>query len=76
MERKYGEAQRLVVSQIKEELIEKLDETYLIFFQRLNSSGLGDGAITKLTQLLLLSKEAAITPLARDNSQINDMKSA
>ena len=68
MERKYGEAQRHVVSQIKEELIEKLDVTYLEFFERLNSSGLGDGEIAKLTQLLLMSKEAAITPLARHNS--------
>ena len=68
MERKYGEAQRHVVSQIKEELIEKLDVTYLEFFERLNSSGLGDGEIAKLTQLLLMSKEAAITPLARNNS--------
>ena len=68
MERKYGEAQRHVVNQIKEELIDKLDVTYLAFFERLNSSGLGDGEIAKLTQLLLMSKEAAITPLARHNS--------
>ena len=63
MIRKYGEEQRLVIEQIKGELIDKLDKVYLEAFNSLTDAGLGNGQIARLTQLLLLSKDAAINSL-------------
>ncbi len=63
MQRIYGDEQRAAVKQIQEELIRQIDELYLKTFEQLNDFGLGDGVIVRLTQLLLLSKDAAITPL-------------
>ena len=60
MERKYGEEQRAAVINIKEVLINKIEQIYLDTFETLNNQGLGDGTIARLTQELLLSRQAAI----------------
>ena len=66
MSRLYGEEQREKAKKIREELIKSLDSIYLKTFEELNDSGLGEGMIIKLTQLLLLSKDAAIIPLRKE----------
>tara|TARA_Y100001970_G_C13908092_1_gene687108 strand:+ start:455 stop:652 length:198 start_codon:yes stop_codon:yes gene_type:complete len=63
MIRKYGDEQRKAVAKIKEELIDELEKTYLLSFEKLNEAGLGDGVIVKLTQLFLMSKDAAVSVL-------------
>jgi len=48
------------------ELRESLEELYGAAFERLTTQNLGDGGIARLTQLLLRSREAAITPLQEE----------
>jgi hercynine metabolism small protein len=55
--------QRQVMRQVREGLIEELEGLYLRSFERLSELELGEGAIARLTQLLLRSREAALTPL-------------
>ncbi len=55
--------QRLAMRQVRERLIEDLEELYRQAFDRISEQDLGEGAIARLTQLLLRSREAAITPL-------------
>ncbi|MBM5798815.1 MAG: hypothetical protein FJ050_06980 [Cyanobacteria bacterium M_surface_7_m2_040] len=57
------EQQRAAMRQTREDLIAELEELYRRAFDRISSEDLGDGAIARLTQLLLRSREAAITPL-------------
>ena len=66
MTRVYGDEQRAIVKQIREELIKSLESSYLKTFEQLNEFGLGEGMIVKLTQLLLLSRDGAITPLQKE----------
>ncbi len=63
MDRLYGDDQREVAKLMREDLAHKLDKIYLEAFEKLNSAGFGDGEIAKLTQLFLLSRDGAITPL-------------
>ena len=65
MARKYGDEQREEVRRIRESLINELEEVYLKKFEQINKSGLGSGFIAKLTQLLLLSRDGAISELSR-----------
>ncbi|MBM5815700.1 MAG: hypothetical protein FJ083_03675 [Cyanobacteria bacterium K_Offshore_surface_m2_239] len=55
--------QRQAMRQVREGLIEELEGLYLHTFERLSELELGEGAIARLTQLLLRSREAALTPL-------------
>lgn len=57
------EEQRHLSRQIREELIAELEEVYRLAFDRICEQDLGEGAIARLTQLFLRSREAAITPL-------------
>ncbi len=52
--------------QTREDLIRELEELYRSAFDRIGAHDLGDGAIARLTQLLLRSREAAITPLLEE----------
>ena len=63
MSRLYGNDQRDAEQKICNDLIEQLDDVYLRTFDKLTDIGFGDGVIARLTQLLLVSKEAAIFPL-------------
>jgi hercynine metabolism small protein len=57
------EDQQQAMRQVREGLIEELEALYLRRFESLSDLELGEGAIARLTQLLLRSREAALTPL-------------
>ena len=60
------EEQRRAVRDLRESLIAQLEELYGNAFEKLASQNLGEGGIARLTQLLLRSREAAITPLQQE----------
>jgi hercynine metabolism small protein len=60
------EDQRRAVREMREGLISQLEELYGAAFETLASQELGEGGIARLTQLLLRSREAAITPLQEE----------
>ena len=60
------EEQRQAMRRTREELIAQLEELYRQAFDRISEEDLGEGAIARLTQLLLRSREAAITPLQEE----------
>ena len=60
------EEQREAVRLVREGLIGELETLYRQAFDRLSDRDLGEGAIARLTQLLLRSREAAITPLEEE----------
>jgi hercynine metabolism small protein len=60
------EQQRAAMRQTREHLINDLEELYRNAFDRISKQNLGEGAIARLTQLLLRSREAAITPLQEE----------
>ena len=60
------EEQRLAMRRTREDLINQLQELYQRAFERISEEDLGEGAIARLTQLLLRSREAAITPLQEE----------
>lgn len=60
------EEQRQAMRSLREELIGELEELYRSAFDRISEQDLGEGAIARLTQLLLRSREAAITPLQQE----------
>ncbi len=60
------EDQRQAMRSLREGLIEELEELYRQAFDRISEQDLGEGAIARLTQQLLRSREAAITPLQQE----------
>ncbi len=60
------EQQRAAMRQVRVGLIAELEELYRNAFDRISDQDLGEGAIARLTQLLLRSREAAITPLQEE----------
>jgi hercynine metabolism small protein len=60
------EEQRRTVRALREGLIQQLEDLYAASFEQLASQDLGEGGIARLTQLLLRSREAAITPLREE----------
>ncbi|CAK6702053.1 hercynine metabolism small protein [Synechococcus sp. CBW1107] len=58
--------QRAAMRQVREGLIEELEGLYHQAFVRIGRVELGEGAVARLTQLLLRSREAAITPLQEE----------
>ena len=60
------EDQRRAVRAMREGLIAELEVLYGAAFEKLASQDLGEGGIARLTQLLLRSREAAITPLQEE----------
>ena len=58
--------QRRAMRAVREGLIAELEELYRQAFDRIGDQDLGEGAIARLTQLLLRSREAAITPLQEE----------
>lgn len=55
--------QRQAVRAMREGLMSELEELYRRAFDRICDLDLGEGGIARLTQLILRSREAAITPL-------------
>ena len=60
------EEQRRTVRQQRESLMEELEAVYRQAFERLSELELGEGSVARLTQLLLRSRDAAITPLQEE----------
>jgi hercynine metabolism small protein len=58
--------QRRAMREVREGLIAELEELYRRAFDRIGDQDLGEGAIARLTQLLLRSREAAVTPLQEE----------
>jgi hercynine metabolism small protein len=58
--------QRQAMRRVREGLIAEVEALYLGTFERLSDLDLGEGAIARLTQLLLRSREAALTPLREE----------
>ena len=57
------EEQRAAVRRMRESLIEELEGVYRRAFDAIGSDDMGEGAVARLTQLLLRSREGAIGPL-------------
>ncbi|MFO0105634.1 MAG: hercynine metabolism small protein [Cyanobium sp.] len=60
------EEQRQAIRALREGLIAQLEQLYAASFEQLTEHNLGEGGIARLTQLLLRSREAAITPLQEE----------
>ncbi len=60
------EDQRNAIRLQREQLIRELEVFYQNTFTKLSTLDIGERSITKLTQLLLQSREAAITPLRKE----------
>ena len=60
------EDQRKAMRTTREQLISELEELYRQAFDRIGGEDLGEGAIARLTQLLLRSRYGAITPLQEE----------
>jgi hercynine metabolism small protein len=60
------EQKRAAMRQLRLELIAELETLYGRAFDRIGEQDLGEGAVARLTQLLLISREAAITPLRQE----------
>ena len=60
------EEQRAAVRRMRESLIEELEGVYRRAFDAIGSDDMGEGAVARLTQLLLRSREGAIAPLQEE----------
>ena len=60
------EEQRAAVRRMRESLIEELEGVYRRAFDAIGSDDMGEGAVARLTQLLLRSREGAISPLQEE----------
>ena len=60
------EEQRRTVRLQRESLMEELEAVYQQAFERLGGLELGEGSVARLTQLLLRSRDGAITPLQEE----------
>ena len=60
------EEQRAAVRRMRESLIEELEGVYRRAFDAIGSDDMGEGAVARLTQLLLRSREGAIDPLQEE----------
>ena len=58
--------QRRAVRNVRESLIGELEDVYRRAFDTISEQDLGEGAVARLTQLLLRSREAALTPLQEE----------
>ena len=60
------EHRRQTIKAQREQLISELETVYMDAFERIGQLELGEGAVARLTQLMLRSREAAITPLQEE----------
>ena len=60
------EEQRALVRRVRESLIDGLEGIYRRAFDAIGSEDMGEGAVARLTQLLLRSREGAISPLQEE----------
>ena len=57
------EERRQTIKAQRELVISELETVYMAAFERIGQLDLGEGTVARLTQLMLRSREAAITPL-------------
>ena len=69
MKRIYANEQLEAIEKIIQNLIIDLESTYLTTFDKLKDQDLGDGQIASLTQLILLSRDAAISTLQSKSNE-------
>jgi len=60
------EEQRAQMRRMREALIEELEGVYRRAFDAIGTEDMGEGAVARLTQLLLRSREGAISPLQEE----------
>ncbi|HBU26590.1 MULTISPECIES: hercynine metabolism small protein [Synechococcus] len=60
------EEQRALVRRVRESLIEELETTYRRAFDAIGTEDMGEGAVARLTQLLLRSRDGAISALEEE----------
>jgi len=60
------EEQRAQVRRMREALIDELEGVYRRAFDAIGTEDMGEGAVARLTQLLLRSREGAISPLQEE----------
>ena len=60
------EERRQTIKAQREQLISELEAIYMGAFERIGQLEMGEGAVARLTQLMLRSREAAITPLQEE----------
>ncbi len=61
-----GESQRFAVRQVRESLIQKLDLVFKEAVEELGAAAMGEGAVARLTQLILVTRSLALTNLERE----------
>ncbi|MFL2496592.1 MAG: hercynine metabolism small protein [Parasynechococcus sp.] len=60
------EQRRETIRAQRQQLIDELEALYMAAFERIGQLEMGEGAVARLTQLMLRSREAAITPLQEE----------
>ena len=60
------ESQRLAVREARESLIRKLDLVFKEAFEDIDAEGMGEGAIARLTQLILHTRAQALANMERE----------
>jgi len=60
------EEPRALVRRVRESLIGELEQIYRRAFDAIGTEDLGEGTVARLTQLLLRSREGAISPLEEE----------
>ena len=55
------EKRREIIKQQRELLTDELEALYMVAFERFGQLELGEGAVARITQLMLRSREAAMT---------------
>ena len=60
------EEQRALARRVRESLIEELETTYRRAFDAIGTEDMGEGAVARLTQLLLRSRDGAISALEEE----------
>ncbi|KKZ14050.1 MAG: hypothetical protein TQ37_02330 [Candidatus Synechococcus spongiarum 15L] len=55
--------QRAVARRVQQELVTELEALYRRVFDRMSQENLGEGAMGRLTQLILRSRDGALSPL-------------
>ncbi len=59
-------SQRFAVRQVRESLIQKLDHVFKEAFEEIDAEAMGEGAVARLTQLILVTRFNAIANLERE----------
>jgi hercynine metabolism small protein len=60
------EEQRALVRRVRESLIDELENIYRRAFDAIGTEAIGEGGLARLTQLLLRSRDGAISPLQEE----------